>query len=146
MLKGHKNLVKVKFDSAEGSDNSVFKKEIQFYVKKIKKCHKHNEQIEDRKNSCANEHLFQSLLAMIENKEDHEKMPVRKFFNNTFDTLINDAIFALLKKQRKSNNPQFFTMQGSIRFVAQFLQENLPENELENMSEESEEPNAEEAD
>jgi hypothetical protein len=35
---------------------------------------------------------------MIENKDDHEKMPVRKFFNNTFDTLINDAIFALLKK------------------------------------------------
>lgn len=73
---------------------------------------------------------------MIENVEDHEKMPVRKFFNNTFDTLINDAIFALLKKQRKSQNPQYFTMQGSIRFVAEFLQNNLPDNELENMSEE----------
>jgi hypothetical protein len=75
---------------------------------------------------------------MIENKDNHEKMPVRKFFNNTFDTLPNDAIFALMKKQRKSNNSHYFTMQGQIRFVAQFLQENLPENELENMSDEEE--------
>ena len=58
-------------------------------------------------------------------------MPVRKFFNNTFDTLINDAVFALLKKQKKSKSTHILTMQGSIKFVAQFLMENLPENEQE---------------
>jgi hypothetical protein len=36
-------------------------------------------------------------------------------------------------------------MQGSIRFVAKFLQDNLPENELENMSEE-EDSNAQDLD
>ena len=81
---------------------------------------------------------------MIENKNEHEKMPVRKFFNNTFGTLINDAIFALMKKQRKSTSSQILTMQGSIRFVAQFLQDNLPENELENQSEEDEDTQNEE--
>ena len=139
MLKDHKNLIKVKFDSAKDSDNSNFKREIKFYVKKIKKSHKIQDDIEERKDSCANEHLFKNLLDMIENKEEHEKMPVRKFFNNTFDTLINDAVFALKKNQRKSNNSQMYTLQWQIRFVAQFLQDNLPENELENMSEDDDE-------
>jgi hypothetical protein len=34
---------------------------------------------------------------LIETKELNKKMPVRKFFNNTFGTLINDAIFDLKK-------------------------------------------------
>ena len=56
-------------------------------------------------------------------------MPVRKFFNNTFGSLINDAIFALKKKQAKSKQNAILTTQGSIKFVAQFLQDHLPENE-----------------
>lgn len=36
MLKEHKNLKKVKFESAEDSDNKLFEKEIKFYTKKIK--------------------------------------------------------------------------------------------------------------
>ena len=42
--------------------------------------------------------MFDNILELIENKEQHKKMPVRKFFNNTFGTLLNDAIFALKKK------------------------------------------------
>lgn len=98
MLKGHKHLKKVKFESAKASDNSAFKQEISFYIRRIKREHKTCDEIEERKQSCTNDHLFNSLLEMIENKDDHEKMPVRKFFNNTFGTLINDAIFALMKK------------------------------------------------
>jgi len=45
-------------------------------------------------------------------------MPVRKFFNNTFGSLINDAIFALKKKQAKSKQNAILTTQGSIKFVA----------------------------
>ena len=42
--------------------------------------------------------MFKNLFELIENKDEHRKMPVRKFFNNTFGTLLNDAIFALTKK------------------------------------------------
>ena len=48
--------------------------------------------------------MFENILKLIEDKEEHQKMPVRKFFNNTFNTLLNDAIFALMKKQKKSKN------------------------------------------
>ena len=117
MVMGHKNLIKVKFDCQSDDDDS-FKHEIDFYVNKIKKSHKQANDIDNRKESCTNEHLFSDLLKMIEDKDDHEKMPVRKFFNNTFDTLINDAIFNLMKRQSKSKNNQIRTMQGSIKFVA----------------------------
>jgi hypothetical protein len=42
--------------------------------------------------------MFDSMLELIEKKEMNKKMPVRKFFNNTFGTIINNAIFALKKK------------------------------------------------
>jgi len=45
--------------------------------------------------------MFESILSLIETKEMQKKMPVRKFFNNTFGTILNDAIFALKKKQSK---------------------------------------------
>ena len=60
--------------------------------------------------SCANENMFNGLLELIENTDNHEKMPVRKFFNNTFGTLLNNAIFELKGKQEKSNNKELFTM------------------------------------
>jgi hypothetical protein len=42
--------------------------------------------------------MFENLLKLIEDPNEHQKMPVRKFFMNTFGTLLNDAIFALTKK------------------------------------------------
>ena len=45
--------------------------------------------------------MFENMIALIEDKEQQRKMPVRKFFNNTFGTILNDAIFALKKKQSK---------------------------------------------
>ena len=69
------------------------------------------------------------MLKLIEDKDEHKKMPVRKFFNNTFSTLLNDAIFQLHKKQMKSKSNNIMTMQGSIRYVAQYLQDHLPESE-----------------
>jgi hypothetical protein len=42
--------------------------------------------------------MFENILKLVEDKGKHRKMPVRKFFNNTFGTLLNDAIFALQKK------------------------------------------------
>lgn len=72
--------------------------------------------------------MFDNLLDLIEKKDKSKKMPVRKFFNNTFGTLLNDAIFALKKKQSKDpENMDIFTKKGSIRFVALYLLENLPQ-------------------
>lgn len=71
--------------------------------------------------------MFENILALIENKEQQKKMPVRKFFNNTFGTILNDAIFALKKKQSKEpENKAIFTKKGSVKFVALYLLENLP--------------------
>ena len=83
--------------------------------------------------------MFNNLLELIENSENHEKMPVRKFFNNTFNTLLNDAIFELKKNQEKSKNKELMTMQGQVRFVAHFLQDHLPDNEANADSEEEDE-------
>ena len=34
--------------------------------------------------------MFENLLKIVESKKDNNaKMPVRKFFNNSFDTLLN---------------------------------------------------------
>ena len=105
-----------KKDETDG--HKLFKKEIEMFVKKIKKEHKSESDMAERIESCSNDRMFQNLLKLIEDKDDHEKMPVRKFFNNTFGTLLNDAIFALMKKQEKSKSNAIFTMQGSVKFVA----------------------------
>lgn len=108
MLKAHKNpaFEKIEFAPADKKDSTnghkEFKKEMQFFVKKIKSKHKAKEEFEERIESCANENMFNNLLELIEKAEDHEKMPVRKFFNNTFQQLLNDAIFQLKKKQQKT--------------------------------------------
>ena len=76
--------------------------------------------------------MFENLVELIENKDKTKKMPVRKFFNNTFGTLLNDAIFALKKKQSKEpDNTEIFTKKGSVKFVALYLLENLPQHEKE---------------
>ncbi len=70
MVMEHKNLVKIKFD-CHSDEDGLFEKEVDFYVKKIKKNHKQVESIDNRKESCTNENMFKSLLKMIEDKEDH---------------------------------------------------------------------------
>jgi hypothetical protein len=74
--------------------------------------------------------MFEHILKNIEAKEKNEKMPVRMFFRHTFGNLVNDAIFSLKKKQSKElDNTELFKCEGSIRFVAQYLLDNLPEGE-----------------
>ena len=76
--------------------------------------------------------MFENVLQLVEFKENTKRMPVRKFFNNTFSNILNDAIFALKKKQSKEpDNLDIFTKKGSIRFVALYLLENLPQHEKE---------------
>jgi len=113
---------KVKFVPADKNDDTqghvLFKKEIDFFVRKIKIMKKGIEEFNDRFDSCSNDHMVSQMLKLIEEKEEHKKMPVRRFFSNTFSTLLNDAIFQLTKKQMKSKSNSIMTMQGSIRYVA----------------------------
>ena len=102
-LKTCKNLTKVKFEGRENTSENddghkMFKKEVEFLMKKNKREKKCEEDREDRIASCSNDEMFENILKLVENKEDHQKMPVRKFFSNTFGSLLNDAIFALMKK------------------------------------------------
>lgn len=42
------------------------------------------------------------MLSQLESKSKNKNMPVRNFYNNTFGQILNDAIFALKKKQFKA--------------------------------------------
>lgn len=57
-------------------------------------------------------------------------MPVRMFYRNTFNNLINTAIFELKKQQGKfPDNADLFSKEGSIKFVATYLMDHLPDGE-----------------
>jgi len=49
--------------------------------------------------SCETESMFAHMLENAEEKDKNQNMPVRMFYRNTFQDIINMAIFKLLKKQ-----------------------------------------------
>jgi hypothetical protein len=75
LLKTYTNLNKVKFEPADKTDENeghkLFKKEIEMFVRKIKKEHKSEEDMASRIHSCSNDYMFENLLKLIEEKEDH---------------------------------------------------------------------------
>ena len=78
------------------------------------------------------------MLKNIEDKKENCKMPVRKFFDNTFGNLLNDALFKLQKRQaREPDNDELFTTQGMIKTVAFHIADNLPDAEVEVKEDES---------
>lgn len=97
LLKNNKSFEKVKFIPVDKNDDTkghhLFKKEVEFFVKKIKNGHKSISEFEERIESCSNNYMVEQMLKLIEDKDEHKKMPVRRFFGNTFSTLLNDAIF-----------------------------------------------------
>ncbi|TNV84357.1 hypothetical protein FGO68_gene9394 [Halteria grandinella] len=151
MLKGHTELQSVIFKSpfskssakegkGSGDDEPAsstdphreFRHEIEFYTNKKLQSHKHHKKFLKRHHDCDPQSMFEGMLELLEAKDSHKKMPVRKFFNNTFGTILNDALFALKKKQSKEpENVEIFTKKGSIKFVALYIMENLPQNERE---------------
>ena len=130
MLKKHTELQSVKAKSVKVEDeedpHAEFKHEIEFYTKKKLAEHKQHKKYEHRHHDCEPESMFEGMLKHLEKKK-LKKMPVRKFFNNTFGTILNDALFALKKKQTKEpENLEIFTKKGSTKFVSMYLLENLP--------------------
>jgi hypothetical protein len=51
------------------------------------------------------------MLEYLEKKDKNQKMPVRKFYNNTFGQILNDSIFALMKKQSKATGEEASELQ-----------------------------------
>lgn len=72
-----------------------FLNEIEFYTEQKNGQRKKQEKMNERAQSCDTEYMFSKMLKYIEDTDKNVKMPVRKFFNNTFGQLLNDAIFAL---------------------------------------------------
>lgn len=106
-----------------------FKEEMKFYLKKTKLRKNKEKEFQERQDSCAPEAMFKSMLEHVEGNNS-EKMPVRKFFNNTFGHLLNDAAFLLKKKQEKAKGKeaaQLYTTQGMVKFVANYLIDNNEE-------------------
>ena len=60
--------------------------------------HKSNNEFDERLESCSNNYMVEQMLKILEDKDEHKKMPVRKFFMNSFSYLLNNAIFELTKK------------------------------------------------
>ncbi len=130
MLKTCTELQTVKYKGVrvecEGGNYNDFKHEIEFYTNKKEHEHKQGKKYEHRQHDCEPESMFEGMLKHLEQNET-KKMPVRKFFNNTFGTILNDALFALKKKQMKEpENLEIFTKKGSTKFVSLYLLENLP--------------------
>lgn len=86
----------------------------------------------ERMQSCDTDHMFEKMSEHLE-KTNNEKMPVRKFFNNTFGQMLNGAIFELQKKMSKANDQERAELQhhqGRVKFVALYMMSRLPEGEM----------------
>lgn len=51
--------------------------------------------MQQRYESCDQHVIFEDLLNLLEDPLENKKILVRRFFNNTFGTTLNDALFAL---------------------------------------------------
>ena len=112
-------------------EDKEFDDEVKFYTKakskEVGKLKDYNKRLQ----SCDPTHMFENMLKQVEEKDNNQKMPVRKFYNNTFGTLLNQAFFNLKKDQeRKPDNNEYFTTEGQIKFIAFYLLDNLPDGEV----------------
>ena len=79
---------------------------------------------------CSADSMFESCVKNMEKKTLNCKMPVRKFFDNTFENLLNDALFALQKDQlRHPEKDEIFLKGGMVKAVAQYIFDHPPDAE-----------------
>jgi glutamyl-tRNA reductase len=119
-------------DEDAKNEASLFEEEVKWYTHQKKAKQTKGKDFDKRMKSCDNVEMFDKLLDNVQEKDNKgiKHMPVRMFYRNTFNNLINTAIFELKKKQGKDqNNADLFTKEGSIKFVATYLMDNLPDGE-----------------
>ena len=78
--------VKAKFQKVnKGSDEAKqFETEIDFYTEWKSDCKKKETKFAERIQSCDPTFMFENMVKHVEDKDKNERMPVRKFYNNTF--------------------------------------------------------------
>lgn len=135
MLKNGTVLKKVGLTFTKDDDkesDKAFKAEIKFYTKMKSKAKEIGDDYKKVMRSCDPTQMFENLQELIEEKDDMHHMPVRKFYNNTFGTLLNRAIFELIKSQNQHpDNMEYFTTEGMIKIVAMTLINEPPDGEIE---------------
>ena len=92
MMKKHTQIRKVKFSfrREDLDEDKEFDSEIEFYTTIKSQQAGEKKKYNKRLKSCDPTQMFENLLKIVESKKDNNaKMPVRKFFNNSFDTLLN---------------------------------------------------------
>lgn len=103
MLRCCTHLKKVKAKNSKESDKDeadiLFKQELDFYTSKKNEKKKMDKAVKQRYDSCDPTVMFEHMLSLVEDKDNKNCMLVRKFYKNTFDELLNKAIFALQKKK-----------------------------------------------
>ena len=127
--------VKAKFQKANKDSDAAnaFKDELEFYTDQKSALKKKEKRIRERMTSCDTDHMFENMQRYIENTDKNEKMPVRKFFNNTFGQLLNDALFSLKKRISKAQGEEALELQrheAQVKFVAFYILKKLPDGEL----------------
>ena len=106
---------------------------MEFYTGLKSKTQKEASAFEDRMRSCNQDSTFKQMHDYLDSKSKNAKMPVRNFYDNTFGQILNDAIFALKRRQTKSTGEEHIELQhhqGQIKFVADFILNKLPAGEM----------------
>ena len=95
MLRKHTQLRKVKLfkDQKLSEEEKLFVEEINFYTDMKSAAQKKKKEYKKILDSCDNTQMFDKLLKLVEDPEQNQKMPVRRFFDNTFKQRLNSAIF-----------------------------------------------------
>merc|ERR1711907_853653 len=116
MLRKVKPIGRETKDEAAVNEASLFKEEVSWYTHQKKQKLNKEKDFEKRMKSCDNAEMFDKLMDNVEEKDDKgiKGMPVRMFYRNTFNNLINGAIFALKKAQNNQplkdpDNTEIFT-------------------------------------
>ena len=106
---------------------------MEFYTGLKSKTQMEASAFEDRMRSCNQDSTFKQMQDYLDSKSKNAKMPVRNFYYNTFCQILNDAIFALKRRQTKSTGEEHIELQhhqGQIKFVADFILNKLPAGEM----------------
>ena len=99
MLKDHTNIKRIKvtpFKREDGSGEEEadnFKREIDFFTNNKTQDQDKWDKFSKRAGQCDSSYMFENMLKLVEDKDKRKKMPVRKFFNNTFGQVLNNAMF-----------------------------------------------------
>jgi len=66
----------------------------------------------------------------MESDEGKKHFPVRAYVQNTFGSLLNDALYQLERTRGKHPElEELKTVKGSVKYIGEYLIKNLPANE-----------------